>query len=479
MYEPVIGLEIHCELKTRTKMFCGCLNDPEERRPNVNACPVCMGHPGTLPAPNEEAVKEVMRLGLAIGGKLAERSHFDRKSYFYPDLPKGYQISQYDEPFVEHGSLNGVRVKRVHLEEDAGRLSHTLDGKTDKEASYVDYNRAGMPLMELVTEPDIRSGEEAVAFARSLQRILRYIGASNADMEHGQMRIEVNISLKDKDSAEFGTKVEVKNINSFKAVQGAIECEIKRQTELLEKGERITHETRGWNDAKGTTESQRSKEEAHDYRYFPEPDIPPMTFTPDFFEALQDTLPELPEQKRLRFIREYGISEAQADVLCEDLFWADYFEAAASELGTRADKPDYGLLINYLTSDLWGAIKARGEEEKTSELKATPQHFATLVSLIQSGKCSSRMAKDILAKMLALGDDPEEIMQSEGLSLISDDSAILEIVREVIEKNAKAVGEYKAGKENALQFLVGQGMAKSKGQADPNKLRELFAKELA
>lgn len=473
---PTIGLEIHIELKTKTKMFCGCKNDPNERTPNINVCPVCLGHPGILPTANREAVNKVIQVGLAIGGKIAHQSHFDRKSYFYPDLPKGYQISQYDEPFVSEGILEGVRVTRIHLEEDAGRLSHVIDGREDKESSYVDFNRAGMPLMELVTEPDIRDGEEAVRFARGLQRLMRYLEASDADMEHGQMRVEVNISLRENESAPLGTKVEVKNINSFKAVQGAIEYEIERQTKLLATGEKIIHETRGWNEKTQTTESQRSKELSHDYRYFPEPDLTPLTFTDEDIATLMQSLPELPEQKKLRFMREFNLTESQVYTLLDNPRWADYFEDACSELGALTKEPDYTLLLNYLVSDVWGMMQKNKID--LFDLKIKPAHFARLVSFIQEGKCSSRIAKDILVKMFASGNDPEEIMQSENISLVSDNAVLLPIIQDILEKNPRLVSEYKAGKVNVLQFLVGQGMAKTKGQADPGKLKELFEKEI-
>ena len=271
MYKPVIGLEIHTELKTKTKMFCGCLNDSEEKNPNVNVCPICLAHPGTLPTINGKAVKFVLKLGMALNAQIPEFSKFDRKNYFYPDLPKGYQISQYDKPLVEGGELKGLKITRIHLEEDTGRLLHAQDGKS----SLVDFNRAGVPLMELVTEPDIKSGEEAMSFAKELQLIMRYLGISDADMEKGQMRVEANISLAE-GGERFGTKVEIKNLNSFKAVGESIDYEIKRQSEVLDKGEKVRQETRGWNEFKGITVSQRSKEEAHDYRYFPEPDLPPL-----------------------------------------------------------------------------------------------------------------------------------------------------------------------------------------------------------
>ena len=519
MYVPTIGLEIHIELKTKTKMFCACLNDAEERRPNANVCPICLGHPGAMPVANRVAVNEVLRLGLAIGGKIAKRSHFDRKSYFYPDLPKGYQISQYDEPFVTRGALESIRITRVHLEEDAGRLVHSTnlaeqDG-TDAEkrgkipndstsvphssASFVDFNRAGVPLMELVTEPDIKSGEEAVRFAKSLQKIMRYLNASDADMEKGQMRVEVNISLREiaeedgtdaekrgkipndstsvpHSSVLLGTKVEIKNLNSFKAVQGGIDYEIERQTELLEEGKEIVHETRGWDEKAQKTVSQRGKELSHDYRDFPEPDLPPMTFAEEDIEALARTLPELPEQKKLRFMREFSLSVEQAELVTDDLFWADYFEKAGSELASQTEKPDYVLLFNYLSSDLWGLLAGKGIRKE--EMRTTAEHFASLVALVQNGKCTSRMAKDLLVKMTERGEDPETIMNADGIQLVTDDNQLITVVQKVIQSNPKAVGEYKAGKTATLQFLVGNAMKETRGQADPEKLRELFLKEL-
>ena len=334
MYKPTIGLEIHTELKTKTKMFCGCLNfsvnlEQIENQPNINICPVCLAHPGTLPAPNKEAIKSVVKLGLALGGKIAKISKFDRKNYFYPDLPKGYQISQYDQPFVLGGMLNSVKITRVHLEEDTARLIHSEDGKS----SLVDFNRAGVPLMELVTEPDIKNGKEAVYFAKELRLIMKYLGISNADMEKGQMRVEANISIsKDK---KLGTKVEIKNLNSFRAVEEAIDYEIKRQEDVLEKEEKVVQETRGWDENKKSTFSQRLKEEAHDYRYFSEPDIPSFDFSKSDFiniEELKSFIPELPVQKRERFIKEYGLKPDQVEILVEDKLLGNYFEQAISEL---------------------------------------------------------------------------------------------------------------------------------------------------
>ncbi len=326
MFIPTIGLEIHAELKTNSKMFCSCKNDPEEKHPNVNVCPVCLAHPGPLPVANETAIISVIRLGFAIKGTIAERSHFDRKSYFYPDLPKGYQISQYEDPLVLGGTLKGIRITRVHLEEDTAKLVHSDDGVS----SLVDYNRAGVPLMELVTEPDVKNADEAVAFARELQLILRYLGISDADMEKGQMRVEANISVRKSEGEGYGTKVEVKNINSFKAVHDAIEYELARQEKLITEGGKVSQETRGWDEKRGITESQRSKESAHDYRYFPEPDLPELDITRFDIASIRDSIPELPEEKRERLVREYGLSRENAELLIEDKKMAEYFEESVS-----------------------------------------------------------------------------------------------------------------------------------------------------
>ncbi|TSC52263.1 MAG: aspartyl-tRNA(Asn)/glutamyl-tRNA (Gln) amidotransferase subunit B [Parcubacteria group bacterium LiPW_41] len=475
MYIPTIGLEIHMIVKTKTKMFCACPNSFEDGNPNTNVCPICLGHPGTLPVANEEAVRAAVKLGLALNGTIATKSHFDRKSYFYPDLPKGYQISQYDEPFVSKGILNGIRVTRVHLEEDAGRLLHDIAGKKDN-ATYVDYNRAGSPLLELVTEPDVKNAEEAVSFAKELQRIVRYLGISDADMEKGQMRVEANISISKK-TGELGTKVEVKNINSFRAVHDAIEFELVRQEEVLESGGKIVQETRGWNDVKKITESQRSKESAHDYRYFPEPDLAPIDLTLWNIEEMKRELPELPEAKRVRFVEQYGISRELAEALIEQKTWADYFENAASELRTEEKTANISLLANYLMSDLKGILNTKGSD--IQDIKITSENFADLVRLVDEGKLSSRLAKDMLVKMFETGEDPEVLMKEGGIRVIGGEDELIPIVQEIVSKNPKAVEDYKNGKMNSVQFLVGQGMARTKGQASPDVLRALFEKKLS
>ncbi len=480
MYIPTIGLEIHVELKTKTKMFCSCLNDPDEKHPNTNVCPICLGHPGTLPVINKVAVEAVVKLGLALGGNVAKDSHFDRKSYFYPDLPKGYQISQYEKPLVRGGMLKGVRIRRIHLEEDTGRLLHTSDDDNDDKRaigpihrhsySLVDFNRAGVPLMELVTEPDIKNAEEAVNFAKELRLIMRYLDISDADMEKGQMRIEANVSL------DQGTKVELKNINSFNAVYDAIRYELERQEKLLTSGKKVIQETRGWNEAKGVTESQRTKEEAHDYRYFPEPDLPPLELSSSDIDRLRSKIPELPEAKRHRFVQEFGFNLGDVEVLIEDKTAAEFFEEAASELKTRLPFTNYQLLYNYFTSDLRGLMNEKGIG--FNELKITPEHFAHLVAMVEMGELGSRLAKDILLKMFETGEDPEVLKREEKLEFISNEEELRLLAEEIIKNNPKAVEDYKKGKEAAVQFLIGQVMAKTHGQANPEITKRILEKLL-
>jgi len=482
-YEPTIGLEIHVELKTKTKMFCASLNDPNEKRPNVNICPVCMGHPGTLPVINQEAVRKVLMCGKALNGKLTDYSQFDRKNYFYPDLPKGYQISQYKFPLVEGGELNGVKITRIHLEEDTGRLIHAKD----ETSSLVDFNRAGVPLMELVTEPCINSGEQARKFAEELQLVLRYLEISDADMEKGQMRVEVNISLSQISnlpageaglkSKKLGTKVEVKNLNSFRSVERAVEYEIKRQTAVLEAGEKVIHETRGWDEDKQKTFSQREKEMAHDYRYFPEPDLPPLKISELDFDL---SLPELPEEKRNRFKEKYGLKDEAVEVFVRDFTMGKFFEAVCnhleaklpSELGSLASK----LAANYIISDLNGLMTEKGVS--VDNLKINPEMFAKLVAMASKGEISSRATKDVLKIMFEEGGDPEKIVEEKGLAQTSDDSFLKNIVEEVIKNNPTVAEDYKNGKENVLQFLVGQGMKFSRGKANPGTLQKLLKESL-
>jgi aspartyl-tRNA(Asn)/glutamyl-tRNA(Gln) amidotransferase subunit B len=464
-YKTTIGLEIHAELKTQTKMFCNSKNDPDEERPNVNICPVCMGHPGTLPVINKEAVKHVLKVGIAVHGNLADFTEFDRKNYFYPDIPKGYQISQYKYPLVTGGSLNGIKLTRIHLEEDTARSSHDTG-----DHSLVDFNRAGLPLMELVTEPVIHSAEEASAFARELQLLLQYIGAGEANMEKGEMRVEANISVSPTDT--FGTKVEVKNLNSFKAVEKAIAYEVKRHIELLEDGEKVVQETRGWDETKGITFSQRLKEESHDYRYFPEPDLPKLKISeiPEFSpENLRKEIPELPNEKRERYVKEFDLKleEIELDITTD---WGEYFESVAKEL--QGDKKLIKLASNYISSDLIGLVKKN--EARWQESKISPLEFVGLIHMVGKNEISSRGAKDILAIMFELGGNPQDIAKKKGLLQQSDEGAIKVVVEKIIALNPKVVEEYKGGKVTSLQFLIGQGMKETKGSANPEILKKIF-----
>lgn len=486
MYQPVIGLEIHSELKTRSKMFCSCRNDPNERHPNINICPICLGHPGTLPVINQEAVRKTIKTGLALNCQISEYSKFDRKNYFYPDLPKGYQISQYDKPFCKQGFLETggkkIRIRRVHLEEDTGSLIH------EKAHSLVDFNRAGIPLMEIVTEPDLRSAKEARRFAEELRLILLYLGVSDADMEKGQLRVEANISL----ISELGTKVEIKNLNSFRAVERAIDYEIQRQTNILNSGKKILQETRGWDDSKGETVSQREKEEAHDYRYFPEPDLPPLQISEELIDGIRTEIPELPRQKRERFKKEYNLSDRETGVFIQDKSLGEYFEKVISELRQwlkeikpKVEKERFLRLIklcsNYILTDLRGLLKGAPHRffEKSGGGFITPENFAEFITLIYKGEISSKLAKLVLAEMFSTGEDPSNIIEKKGLTQITDEEEIEKIIKNVIFKNQKAVLDYKRGKENAFQFLIGEVMAAAEGKANPEIVNKILKRILS
>ncbi len=463
-YRPTIGIEVHAELKTQTKMFCACKNDPDERNPNVNVCPVCLAHPGTLPVANKTAIRHVLKVGMAIGGTLADFTEFDRKNYFYPDLPKGYQISQYEHPFVSGGELSGVKITRIHLEEDTGRSSHD-----SSEGSLVDFNRAGVPLMELVTEPVVHSVEEAGKFGRELQLLLRTLGVSDANMEKGEMRVEANISISKTD--KLGTKVEVKNLNSFRSLEQAIKFEVERQEELLEKGESVVQETRGWDENKGKTFSQRSKESAHDYRYFPDPDLPKLRLSeiPEFNEeVLKKELPELPWQKRER-LASLGLAPSVVEMFVASKVYGPFFDAATKN---ETDKKASVLAANYISSDLAGL--AAGEE---SVGKVTTEAFVVLIKMAIGGEVSSRGVKDILAVMYTEGGDPKQIAEAKGLIQKNDEGELKKVVEKILTDHKAAVEEYKAGKGQALQFLVGQGMKATKGAANPALLGKII-KEL-
>ena len=516
-YEPTIGLEIHVELKTKTKMFCNSLNDSNEKHPNLNVCPICMGHPGTLPAINQEAIQKLIKVGLALNCKVAEFSKFDRKNYFYPDLPKGYQISQYDLPLCKDGYLEignrEIKLERIHIEEDTGRLLHSPDGKH----TLVDFNRAGVPLMELVTRPDIKSGKEIEEFAKELRLILRYLDASDADMEKGQMRVEVNISVKPTGSEKLGTKVELKNINSIKAASAAADYEIKRQIELLESGGKIIQETRGWNENKGRTFSQRIKEGSADYRYFPEPDLPPLRFSKNEIEEIRLGLPELPEQKRKRFKESYGITDAQVEVFTIAKHLGDYYERVASELdaaakdehsakGLKEEEPVserhlpaklHTLSANYIITEFPPLMNMSGMDPERSRegtqrastsygmeiddlegIKITPESFAELMVMIFHMKLSSAGAKTVLKKMAETGLHPEQIVKELNLGQVSDIGELEKAVDEAIAKNTKAVEDYRKGKVEASKYLTGQVMAITGGKANPQVVSQILEQKL-
>ncbi len=500
MYKATIGLEIHFESKTNSKMFCSCPNEENnslDEKPNINTCPVCMGHPGVLPVINKEAIDKLIKTGLALNCKIAKHTKFDRKNYFYPDLPKGYQISQFDMPIcyggyldvtLDDGSVKRVRITRIHMEEDTAKSYHMDDG-----ATLIDFNRSGVPLMELVTEPDMHTGEEARRFAQELQLLLKYIDVSNADMEKGQMRCEVNISINKEEDDELGTKVEIKNLNSFRSVEKSIEYETKRQAEALDSGENIIQETRGWYDEKDCTFSQRSKEDAHEYRYFPEPDLPGLDIDEERVLKIASSLPELPNKKRARFKEQYGLDYKATEFFVYEPGLADYFEKAASELhawhGEMNEKADVleeeyfkivKLCTNYIITDLQSIIKNDSDLDKGKSFSSilmdriTPENFAEFICLIANGKITSKIAKIVLPAMYEKGADPSQIIEDNNLMPISDDTELEKIIIEVIEKNPKPVSDYKGGKQNSFAFLIGQVMAASRGKADPKRTAELL-----
>ncbi len=478
-YEPIIGLEVHVQLKTQSKMFCSSPN-AEADKPNVNICEVCTGQPGTLPVINKEAVRKSLMVGLALNCEIAEYSKFDRKNYFYPDLPKGYQISQFDMPLngkgvmevVVNGEVRKIGITRAHLEEDAGKLIH------GKGYSLVDYNRAGTPLLEIVSEPDIRSSEEAKQYLQELQNIMRYLGVSDADMEKGHLRCDANVSLRKKGEMGFPPyKVEVKNMNSFRAVANAIEFEIKRQTEVLDEGKIPEKETRGWVDDKGITVSQRSKEESQDYRYFPEPDLPVLRFTKTYLDELRRELPEMPKARKDRFMAEYALNDKDAQTLVSYKELSEYFEQVMSELAEWMKDGDKrgAMAANWILGPFLAAINEK--KIYPADSKVTQENFAELIKLIGEGKVSNLAAKDVFAKMFETGEDPSNILDQLGLHQVSDEGALLAIVKKIIDANPKAVADAKANPKS-MGFLVGQAMKELKGKGNPQILNDLVKKEL-
>ncbi len=503
-YYPVIGLEIHAELRTNSKMFCSCRNNTDEENPNVNICAICMGHPGTLPVINKEAVRHVIKVGTAIGANIADYTEWDRKNYFYPDIPKGYQISQYAFPLIKGGVINvdiggvasgggavngsgaganlyPVEITRIHLEEDTASSSHTKG-----DFSLVDFNRAGVPLMELVTEPVIHSAKVAGAFARELQLLLRYLNAGHANMEKGEMRVEVNLSVSETPGV-FGTKVEVKNLNSFRSVERSIEFEIKRHVDVIEEGGKIVQETRGFDETTGKTFSQRAKENSNDYRYFPDPDLPKI-FISEIPELAPDKIkaeiPELPWEKRARYKKEYGMKDEDTEMFVQNDVFRDFFDSfvntenAGDDSSAAAHSPEkIKLGINYITSDIAGLVK----NTSGTNIQISVPYFIEMIEMIDKGELSSRAAKDILMKYwgekMADGTfvnntkeetrSPKQIAEEEGLIQKNDPEALKKMIQEIIDANAGVVAEYKAGKEASLQFLLGQVMKVSKGAVNP------------
>ncbi len=481
-FEAVIGLEVHAQLLTRSKMYCACPADYQHAPPNSRVCPVCLGLPGTLPVINREAVRKVIMTGLALHSDIAAHTKFDRKNYPYPDLMKGYQISQYDLPLCSGGYLDvttdaGARrvgVNRVHLEEDVAKLSHHADGGGDA-YSLVDVNRAGMPLMEMVSEPDMRSAEEARQYLLALHAILRYLGVSTAQMEDGAFRCDANVSIRPKGETALGPKVEVKNMNSFRAVFRALEFEIERQTALAAKGERIAQETRGWVEERGETVSQRSKEEAHDYRYFPEPDLPPLHIDPAWVAQIAETLPELPDAKRARYADAYALSAYDAALLTASPGTAAYFEAAMTAFPFGA-KAQAKAVANWINTDLAQLLHENNAD--VADCPVAPAHLAELVTLIDEGVVGSAQAKQALAAMYRTGKGARQVVDELGLAQVSDSGALAEAVAQAIAANPQAVSDFIAGKETAAKFLVGQVMRVTKGKANPSVAGDLVLAEL-
>jgi aspartyl-tRNA(Asn)/glutamyl-tRNA(Gln) amidotransferase subunit B len=470
-YEAVIGLEVHVQLDTATKMFCGCLTE-FGNSPNSQTCPVCLGLPGCLPVVNQKAFQYAIRVALALNCRISEFTKFDRKNYFYPDLPKNYQISQYDLPLGQDGfldvGLNGnikrIGIKRVHLEEDAGKLIHT------KDSSFIDFNRTGIPLLEIVSCPDINSSQESYNYLISLKQIIRYLGVSSCDMEKGILRCDANISVKKKGQRELGTKIELKNMNSFRGVRDALNFEIKRQTKLLQDSGNITQETRLWDEGKHKTCSMRTKEEAQDYRYFPEPDLPPFVISAQIVDEIKSLLPELPQTKQARFISEYGLSEYDVRLLTSDKQIADFFEECLRYY------PEAKPVANWLCGPLLSEMNSRSLE--LSQLNLTASNTANLVKMIKLGDVSNLVAKSIFSEMIDTGQAADAIIKKKNLIQISDTEVLDKIISDIIQDNPDSVKDYVNGKENAIMFLVGQVMRNSKGKANPKVVLEMLKKRL-
>ena len=473
-YEPVIGLEIHAELMTQSKMFCGCrVVDSVTAAPNTAVCPVCLGMPGMLPVINRRAIDFALRVALALGCEIQPHNIFARKNYFYPDLPKGYQISQYELPIGRHGALDvtlpggrtsRIGIRRVHIEEDTGKLTHRDGG------SLVDYNRSGVPLLEIVSEPDIRSGEEARAYATRIRQILRYLDVNSGDMEKGVLRIEPNISLRSRGSDAFGTRTELKNLNSFRALADGTDYELTRQAAVLDGGGRVIQETRGWHDTRRETFSQRVKEEAEDYRYFAEPDLPPLLIDPDWMAAARTALPELPQAKEARYTDTLGLSPYEAAALAEDRAVAEWFDAVIAA-GARPKTA-----ANWLLNDLFRLMNERGRS--IADVPVSPAAFVALLGRVERGEVNGASAREVLAEMMDSGGDPADIIATRGLSQLSDEAALATIIDGIIADNPEAVANYLGGKESLLAWFVGQAMRATRGQGNPALINRLLRERL-
>jgi len=479
-FETVIGLEVHAQLKTKTKIFCGCSTDVNAE-PNTNICPVCTGNPGVLPVLNKKAVEFIVKTGLSVGCQINKRSIFARKQYFYPDLPKNYQISQYELPVCSKGSLEiavdgkkkTIGITRIHLEEDAGKLLHAI-GSRELDYSLVDYNRTGVPLMEIVSEPDIRSAEEAYQYLAALKNILEYLEVSDCNMEEGKFRCDANISLRPVGQKEFGTKAELKNMNSLSGVRDALKFEVERQKEVLSSGGKVIQETRLWDADTSSSRSMRTKEEAHDYRYFPEPDLLPVNVDDSYIEEIRKTLPELPKKRFERFATKLGLSEYDAGVITQQKDIADFYESSLAELTAKGVSVSVSAkpLSNWLTTELMG--KLNSAQKTISDSPITSKRLAQLVGLIIDATISGKIAKTIFEEMFSTGKEPGDIVKEKGLVQISDEDAIRKMCREAIDENPKAVEEFKAGKERALGAIVGSVMKKSKGKANPQLVNKII-----
>ncbi|MDF9407245.1 MAG: Aspartyl/glutamyl-tRNA(Asn/Gln) amidotransferase subunit B [Pelotomaculum sp. PtaB.Bin013] len=476
-YETVIGLEVHVELKTRSKIFCDSTAE-FGNEPNTHVCPVCMGLPGVLPVVNKNVVEYAIRAALALNCRIASFSKFDRKNYYYPDMPKNYQISQYDLPIAEHGYLNievngetrRIGITRLHMEEDTGKLVHQ-GNITTTPFSLVDYNRAGVPLIEIVSEPDLRSPEEAYEYLNKLKAIIQYTGVSDCKMEEGSLRCDANVSVRPAGSKEFGTKTEIKNMNSFKALQKALTYEVERQIEVVEDGGRIIQETRTWDEGKGVTLSMRSKEYAHDYRYLPDPDLVPMVIDREWVEDIKRSLPELPDDRKERYVSEFGLPAYDAMVLTNTKELADYFEACVAAYSNPK------AVSNWVMGDLSRLLNANNTDITSCPIK--PEQLAAMLQLLEKGTISGKIAKTVFEEMFASGKDAETIVKEKGLVQISDEGAIAAIVDDVIAKNQKSVEDFRAGKDRALGFLVGQVMKASRGKANPELVNKLLKERLS